>query len=52
MFQIKIEIANGEHPFEHAKGFLGLIQSIVSNDPPKLDAQKFSPEICLFTEKW
>jgi mitogen-activated protein kinase kinase 3 len=46
-----IEIANGEHPFEHAKGFLGLIKSIVSNEPPKLDADKFSLEFRSFTEK-
>ena len=39
------------HPFNDAKGFLGLIKSIVSNDPPKLDATKFSPELCSFAEK-
>ena len=46
-----IEIATGVHPFNDAKGFLGLIKSIVSNDPPKLDPAKFSPELCSFADK-
>lgn len=46
-----IEIATGVHPFGDSVGFLGLIKCIVSNPPPKLDATKFSPEICTFVDK-
>lgn len=49
---IKIEIADGDHPFSEASGFLGLIKCIVSVDPPKLDADRFSPELCEFVDKW
>ncbi|CAF0969059.1 unnamed protein product [Brachionus calyciflorus] len=46
-----IEISTGEHPFKDSNGVLGLIKSIVQNDPPKLDQSKFSPELCDFTDK-
>ena len=47
-----IEIATVVHPFINAFGFLGLIKSIVTNDPPKLDSEKYSPEFCTFVAKW
>jgi len=46
-----IEIATGVHPFSEANGFLGLIKCIVSNEPPKLDAEKFSSEFFNFVNK-
>lgn len=46
-----IEIATGAHPFINANGFLGLIKSIVTNDPPKMDSEKYSAEFCTFVAK-
>jgi hypothetical protein len=52
IFFVKIELATGVHPFQDAVGFLGLIKCIVTNDPPVLDATKYSQEICTFVNRW
>jgi len=46
-----VEIATCEHPFGEAQGILGLIKCITAAESPKLDAAKFSPQMCSFVDK-
>ena len=46
------EIATGAYPFKDTAGQFRLLQKIIQEPSPKLDADKFSPEFCQFIDKW
>ena len=46
------EIATCAYPFKDTVGLFRLLQKIIQEPSPKLDADKFSPEFCQFIDKW
>ncbi|EER15742.1 protein kinase NPK2, putative [Perkinsus marinus ATCC 50983] len=45
---VAYELATGEYPFSAINSFPALFDWLCNKDPPRLDANKFSPELCEF----
>jgi serine/threonine protein kinase len=43
-----LECATGQYPYQEEETAIGMVQTIVENDPPKLDPERFSAEFCQF----
>ncbi len=47
-----IEIATTRHPYIECGDYFSQIKAILNGPVPKLPNEEFSPEFCLFVEKW